>query len=179
VTALVPAWEADRMDAVAASSPVRSVSPTPVTPEDTAPRAGGGVQGVIADLIRSTAGGYKQATKLTGVQADKAAIIPFETVSTATGMLKEKTAHIKGVNKATSLAHTIGGFALLILTANASSTLRSPGETAVDVGNRVADLIDGRDTAQGWGIGWGIRSPESGEQSTSSIGSALDSAGMR
>lgn len=143
-------------------------------------RAGGGIQGIIGDLIRSTTAGYKQATKMTGVQADKAAMIPFETVSTGTGLLKDKTAHIKGVGKATGLLHTIGGFALLIMSANTTSTLRAPGETAVDIGNRVADLIDGRDTAAGWGIGWGIRTdPDDGEQSISTLGSALGNAGMQ
>ncbi len=172
-----------------ATTPVTTTVPPTSTPApapvDTAapeadPRAGTGVQGVIADLIRGSVAGYKQATKLTGVQADKAAIIPFETVATGTALLKDKTANIKFVNKGTSLLHTIGGFALLILTANASSTLRSPGETAVDIGNRVADLIDGRDTAQGWGLGWGIRTePDEGEQTVSTLGSALDAAGMR
>lgn len=171
------------MDPVAA--PITSIptTTTPAAAADPAPapeQGGGGVQGIIADLIRSTAAGYKQATKMTGVQADKAAIIPFETVTTATGLLKEKTANIKGVNKATGLVHTIGGFALLILTANASSTLRAPGETAVDIGNRVADLLDGKKTAHGWGIGWGIRTdPDEGESSMSTIGSALGNAGMR
>jgi hypothetical protein len=172
------------MDPVAAT-PVIAATPSTPTPAAEAtpeldPRAGTGVQGIIADLIRSTAAGYKQASKLTGVQADKAAIIPFETVTTGTGLLKEKTANVKFVNKATGLLHTIGGFALLIMTSNASSTLRAPGETAVDIGNRVADLIDGRDTAQGWGIGWGIRTdPDEGQESVSTLGSALGAAGMK
>lgn len=174
------------MDPVAAkpmtTTPSTTPSPAPetvVTPESD-PRAGGGVQGVIGDLIRSTTAGYKQATKMTGIQADTAAMIPFETVSTGTALLKEKTAHIKGVGRATGLLHTIGGFALLIMTSNMSSTLRGPGETAVDIGNRVADLIDGKDTAQGWGLGWGIRSePEEGEETVSALGSALGNAGMQ
>ncbi|MCW2928302.1 MAG: hypothetical protein JWM86_2270 [Thermoleophilia bacterium] len=145
------------------------------------PRAGGGVQGIIGDLIRSSTAGYQQATKLAAVQVDKGAIHPFETISTATGLLKEKTANIKGVNKATGLLHTIGGFALLIMTANASSTMRSPGDTAVDLGNRLADIIDGKDTAQGWALGWGLRSPGSDEEAPeeSGIGSALGSLGMK
>lgn len=161
----------------AAPNMVRAAGSTPAAD----PRAGGGVQGIIGDLIRSSAAGYQQATKLAGVQVDKGAIHPFETVSTATGLLKEKTAGIKGVGKATSLLHTIGGFALLIMSANASSTMRSPGETAVDIGNRVADIIDGKDTAQGWALGWGVRSPDGGEEAPeeSGIGSALGSLGMK
>lgn len=145
------------------------------------PRAGGGIQGIIGDLIRSSTAGYQQATKLAGVQVDKAAIHPFETVATATGLLKSKTANVKGVNKVTSLLHTIGGFALLIMASNTSSTMRSPGETAVDLGNRVADLIDGKNTAQGWSLGWGVRSPGEGEDAPeeSGIGSALGSMGMK
>ena len=160
--------------ATATTPPAAAVTPAPApTPEV----AGGGIQGIIGDLIRSSTAGYKQASKLTGVQADKAAIIPFETVTTATGLLKEKTANIKGVNKATGLLHTIGGFALLIMTSNMSSTLRAPGETAVDIGNRVADLIDGKDTAEGWGLG----SPDGdeGEENVSALGSALGNAGMK
>ncbi len=165
------------MDPVAAKPTTIATPATPApapvaTTPETDPRAGSGVQGIIGDLIRSTTAGYKQATKMTGIQADKAAMIPFETVSTGTALLKDKTAHIKGVNKATGLLHTIGGFALLILTANTTSTLRAPGETAVDIGNRVADLIDGRDTAEGWGIGWGIRTEANGEQSETALGNA-------
>ena len=38
---------------------------------------------------------------------------------------------------------------------------------------KFADLIDGKDTAEGWGIGWGIRTdPESVKDS------ALGTAGM-
>ncbi len=153
-----------------------TTTPTPV-PVSTPDGVGGGVQGVIGDLIRSTVAGYQQATKQAGVQADKAAIIPFETVSTATGLLKEKTQNVKGVGSATGLLHTIGGFALLILTANVASTLKSPGETAVDIGNRVADLIDGKSTAEGWNLGWGVRS-EVDLGATSSVGTALGNAGM-
>jgi hypothetical protein len=173
------------MDPVAAQpmTIATSTTPTPApatTTPEVDPRAGGGIQGIIGDLIRSTTAGYKQASKMTGIQADKAAIIPFETVSTGTALLKEKTANIKGVNKATGLLHTIGGFALLIMSANMSSTLRAPGETAVDIGNRVADLIDGKDTAEGWGLGWGIRTdPDEGEETVSTLGSALGNAGMK
>lgn len=165
---------------IATPTPSTAAPAAPAAPV-TAPRAGGGVQGVIGDLIRSSAAGYQQATKLAGVQVDKGAIHPFETVATATGLLKQKTANVKGVSKATSLIHTIGGFALLILSANASSTMRSPGETAVDLGNRVADAIDGKDTAQGWALGWGLRTPANGEQAPeeSGIASALNSMGMR
>lgn len=166
----------------ASSSPI--VTTTPSAPSaaqkpEADPRAGGGVQGVVGDLLRSSVAGYKQATKLTAVQAEKAAMVPFEAVTTGTGLLKDKTANIKFVNKGTSLLHTVGGFALLIMSMNATSTLRSPGETAVDIGNRVADLIDGKDTAEGWGLGWGIRTdPEEGEASVSPIGDALSNAGM-
>lgn len=166
------------MEAIAATPIVTATPAAAAAPKQpTAPdNAGTGVQGIIADVIRSTTAGYKQATKQAGVQADKAAIVPFETVATGTALLKEKTANIKGVNKATSVLHTIGGFALLILTANASSTLRSPGETAVDIGNRVADLIDGRTTAEGWSLGWGIRADEPEEDILT--GSELGAAGM-
>ncbi|MCW2922200.1 MAG: hypothetical protein JWL76_2074 [Thermoleophilia bacterium] len=170
------------MDPVAAT-PVITATPrlSPATPVAPKPEvAGGGVQGIIGDLIRSTTAGYQQATKLAAVQADKAAIVPFETVITGTSLLKDKTANIKGVGKATGLLNTIAGFAMLIMSSNVSSTLRAPGETAVDIGNRVADLIDGKDTAQGWGIGWGIRTdPDEGEETISTLGSALGAAGMK
>lgn len=161
-------------------------------PAGTAPAvAGGGLQGLIGDALRSGAAGYQAVARQSAVQADKAAIHPFEAVTTATGLLKEKTSGLKGVNRATGILHTVGGFAMLILTANVSAGLRSPGETAVDVANRVADAIDGRDTAQGWSLGWGIRTPgdddgteDGGEQpnpafSVSPLGAALAASGMQ
>lgn len=162
-----------------ASTPAIATPPAPAassapTPDESL--AGTGVQSIIADAIRGTVAGYKQSTRMSGVQADTAAMIPFETVVTSTGLLKNATANVPGVNKATGLLHTIGGFAMLILTSNVSGTIKAPGETAVDLGNRVADLIDGRDTAQGWGIGWGIRSE--GDAPLSDVGVALDNAGM-
>lgn len=166
----------------AASTPPATPAPAAGTAPAAHPRAGEGVQGVIGDLIRGSAAGYEQATKLTAVQADKAAIHPFETVSTATALLKSKTAGIKGVGRATGLLHTIGGFALLIMTANASGTLRSPGRTAVELGNKVADLIDGKDTSKGFSMGWLTPPPQDGDAEPiveSSVGSALSSMGMR
>lgn len=150
---------------------------TPSAPVADAPRAGGGVQGFIGDVIRSAAAGYQTATRVAGVEADKAAIHPFEGVSTITGTLKEKTANVKGLNKLTGPLHTIGGFALLIMTANTSSALRAPGDTAVDLGNRIADAIDGRKTTNGWNLGWGIRSPEGGDGDEGSAGASDAAAG--
>lgn len=177
------------------SRPATPPVATPVTGQPdaaTAPElAGGGVQGLIGDALRSGAAGYQAVTRQSAVQADKAAIHPFEAVTTATGLLKEKTAGVKGLNRATSILHTVGGFGMLILTANVSAGLRSPGETAVDVVNRVADAIDGRETAHGWSLGWGIRSPgeddgtEGGEDqpdpafSVSPLGAALAASGMQ
>lgn len=147
------------------------------------PRAGGGgVQGLIGDAIRASAAGYQAAARRSGVEADKAAIHPFEAVSTATGLLKDKTANIKGVGKATGLLHTIGGFGMLILTANVAGTLRSPGDTAVDLGNRVADMIDGKQSAQGWNSGWFAPNGDgagSAPVQSSTIGSVLAQSGMR
>jgi hypothetical protein len=175
-----------------AANPVTITSAPPAAapthqPAAADPRAGAGVQGAIADLIRGSASGYQTATRIAGVQADKAAIHPFETVSTATGLLKQKTANIKGLNRATGMLHTIGGFGLLIMTANLSSGIKAPGNTAVDLGNRVADLIDGRSTAKGWSLGWGINvdpaSPPSdaalAASPESTVGSALGSLGMK
>lgn len=166
--------------------------PAPAQPAAEAPAAaGGGVQGLIGDALRSGAAGYQAVSRQSSVQADKAAIHPFEAVTTATGLLKEKTAGIKGVNRATSILHTVGGFGMLILTANVSAGLRSPGETAVDVVGRVADAIDGRDTANGWSLGWGVRTPgeddgtEGDEEqpnpafSVSPLGAALAASGMK
>lgn len=160
---------------------------TPATPAPAAasePRAGGGVQGVIGDVLRGAGSGYAQATKMAAVQADKAAIHPFETVSTATGLLKEKTANVKGVNKATGLLHTIGGFAMLIMTANASGILRSPGTTGSELAHKMADMIDGRETSKGFTPGWFMTPPAEGDEpapapEASGIGSALGSLGMR
>ena len=145
------------------------------------PRAGGGIQGVIGDVLRAGAAGYQQATKSTGIQADKAAIYPFETVSTATNLLKQKTANIKGVSTVTGLLHTIGGFALLIGAANVTGGLTAPGRTTVDLANRVADLIDGRDTARGWSLGWGVIAEPSTEKqpaAPSELQTALSALGM-
>lgn len=153
---------------------------TPVAP--IAEQASGKVQGVIADFLRGAGDGYQQATKLAGTQADKAAIHPFEAVSTVTGVIKDKTANIKYVNKATGILHTIGGFGMLLMTANASGVLRSPGITANELAHKAADLIDGRKTSQGFTPGWftvptpGVAAaplPESG------VGSALSSMGMK
>jgi hypothetical protein len=173
---------------VASTTPAPPVTTTATpTPE----QAGGGVQGVIGDLLRSSAAGYQASARTSAVQADKAAIHPFEAVTTATGLVKQKTANVPVVSRATGMLHTIGGFAMLIMTANVSSTLRSPGDTAVDLGNRVADLIDGRSTIDGWSLGWGLRTPGSGEGdedggdqvslpvATSALGAALAGAGMK
>jgi hypothetical protein len=148
------------------------------------PRAGG-VQGLIGDAIRSSAAGYQTATRTSSVQAEKAAIHPFESVSTITGLLKDKTANIKGVGRATGLLHTIGGFALLIMSSNVTSSLKTPGDSAVDIANRVADLIDGRQTAEGWNLGWGVG--RTGNQpvapdpnfSMSAIGAAMAKSGVK
>lgn len=158
-----------------------TAAPAPATPAAPAPRGNGGVQGVIGDLLRSGAAGYEQATKMSGVQADKAAIVPFESVSTATGLIKDKTANIKGVSKATGLLHTVGGFAMLIMASNVGSSLKAPGATGVDLANRAADLIDGKKTAQGWSLGWGVRAGANGEEEpveNGAVGSTLDSLGM-
>lgn len=167
--------------------PVATTIATPVapptrTPAAADPRTGGGVQGVIGDVLRGAGAGYAQATKQAGVQADKAGIHPFETVSTATGLLKQKTANVTGLNRATGILHTVGGFAMLILTANASGTLRTPGQTASELAHAVADLVDGRDTATGFSGGW-FTPPAPGAEPVappaSSVGSALGSLGMR
>ena len=159
-----------------------TTTPAPAKPEDKV-NAGGGIQGIIGDALRAGSAGYAAATRQESVEADKVAIHPFETVATATGLLKNKTANVKYVNKATGLLHTIGGFAMLVLTSNVSSTLRSPGETAVDLASRVADAIDGKDTAQGWSLGWGVRAPEgeqaSGQGTQGGIGAALAANGVK
>ena len=169
------------------NTPVTPVTPTPTpaaTPVATPPveNAGGGIQGVIGDALRGAGAGYEQATRLTGVQADKAAIHPFETVSTATGILKEKTANIKFVNKGTGILHTIGGFAMLIMTANAAGILKSPGKTGNEIAHKVADMIDGKDTATGFTPGWFMTPSADGTPAPiveSSVGSALGSMGMK
>lgn len=167
--------------------PVSSTPITPTTPQPAAtpapvadPRAGTGVQGFIGDVLRGAGDGYQQAGRMTGVQADKAAIHPFEAVSTATGLLKQKTANIKGVNKATGLLHTIGGFAMLIVTANAAGILRSPGRTGNEFAHKVADMVDGRQTSQGFSPGWFMTPPAEGETAPEgAVGSALGSLGMQ
>jgi hypothetical protein len=172
------------------NTPVTPVQPTPTpapspaatsTPAPAAdPRAGTGVQGVIGDLLRGAGSGYQQASKMSAVQADKAAIHPFEAVETATGLLKQKTANVKYVNKATGLLHTIGGFAMLIVTANASGVLRSPGQTGSELAHKVADMIDGRETSTGFTPGWFMTPPQDGEQAPEgAVGSALGSLGMK
>ncbi|MCW2925180.1 MAG: hypothetical protein JWM98_2584 [Thermoleophilia bacterium] len=145
-------------------------------------RGNGGVQGFFGDLLRSGGAGYQAATHASGVEVDKASIYPFETIMTGTGLLKEKTSHIKGVSKATSLLNTIAGFGTLIVTSNVSGTTRAPGDTASDLANHVADMIDGKKTAQGWSLGWGMKTDAAtGEQhlTESGVGSALGSLGMR
>ena len=165
--------------------PVSSTPATPAQPTTTPapvadPRAGTGVQGVIGDFMRGAGDGYQQAGKMAGVQADKAAIHPFEAVATATGLLKQKTANVKYVNKATGLLHTIGGFAMLILTANASGILRSPGQTGNELAHKAADLIDGKQTSQGFTPGWFMTPPAEGETAPEgAVGSALGSLGMK
>jgi hypothetical protein len=164
-----------------ASTPITTATPNPPTDAN----AGGGVQGVIGDFLRGAGDGYQQSAKLTAVQADKAAIHPFEAVATATGLLKNKTANIKYVNKATGLLHTIGGFAMLIMTSNASGVLRSPGVTANELAHKAADLIDGKDTSKGFTPGWFMTPPAEGEQAVplseaqGAVGSALGNLGMK
>lgn len=172
---------------IATTASTSSAASSAQQPAAAEPRAGGGIQGLIGDALRGAGSGYAQATKMAGVQADKAAIHPFETVSTATGLLKEKTANIKGLSRATGLLHTIGGFAMLIMTANASGIVRQPGATASELAHKAADMIDGRETTNGFSPGWfsvpvdggddAGRSPE--PMPESAIGSALGSLGMR
>lgn len=153
---------------------------TPATPVSGSPRAGvGGVQGAIGDLIRASAAGFQTSTNGNAITVDKAAIVPFEGVMTATGVLKEKTAHIKGLSKATGLINTVAGYGMLILTANVSGSVRSPGNTVVDLGGRLADLIDGKKTATGWHVGWGLAADGSRVPPTSAVGDALDALGMK
>lgn len=168
------------MQSVAVSTIRRSAVPS-TTPPAADPQAGGGVHGAIGDLLRGGAAGYQAAARMEAVQADTAAIVPFETVISATSLLKDKTAHIKGVGKATSLLNTIAGFGMLILASNVSGTLRAPGDTAVDLAGRVADAIDGKETTAGWSIGWGVRSQAGTPNAvaTSSLGAALATAGVK
>lgn len=160
------------MSFVSSTTPNSPVAPaTPVNP-----REGGGVQGFIGDVLRGSGAGYVAAGNASALQVDKAMIHPFELVATATGLLKEKTAGIKVLNKVTSLVNTIGGFALLIGTANVSTTMKASGETAFDITTRLADLVDGRDTATGWSLGWGVRTDEETgepEMTQSGLGAAL------
>lgn len=164
-----------------------TISKTPATtPPVAAPSALGRAQRAVADFVRAAGAGYNAVSKQSAVEVDKAAIHPFEAVSTVTGVIKDKTANIKGVNRATNILHTIGAFGMLVLTANVSGTVRAPGETASDIANHIADAIDGRKTANGWGIGWGLRSaadkPASGDDTfvaQSALGAALAQAGMR
>lgn len=173
-----------QLSATSPAVPVAPATPAPAGATPVAdPRAGTGVQGVVGDIIRGAGSGYEQATKMTGVQADKAAIYPFETVSTATGLLKAKTANIKFVNKGTGMLHTIGGFALLIMLSNASGILKSPGVTGNELAHKLADVIDGQQTAQGFTPGWFMTPPS--DSSTvqappeSGVGSVLSSLGMK
>jgi hypothetical protein len=155
-----------------------SAPTTPAAPKQ--PLVGGGVQGAVGDLIRGAGAGYAQATKLEGVQADKAAIVPFETVITATSLLKDKTANVKHVSTATNLLNTIAGFGMLIVSSNVSGTLRAPGQTVQDLANHVADAIDGKQTAQGWNLGWGVVAGQKDQvqAAPSGVGSALSNLGM-
>jgi hypothetical protein len=168
------------MQPVAASTKIPSATPSTPSPED-GPRAGGGVQGAIGDLLRGGAAGYQTAAHMSAVQTDKAAIVPFETVITATSLLKDKTAHIKFVGKGTGLLNTIAGFGMLILASNVSSGFRSPGDTVADLAGHVADAIDGKDTTNGWSVGWGVRSEAGVPDSvaTSALGASLANAGMK
>ncbi|MCW2960520.1 MAG: hypothetical protein JWM90_907 [Thermoleophilia bacterium] len=103
----------------------------------------------VAQTIRELGAGFRNGARLEGVQADKAAIHPFETVATLTSLLKNSTSNIKFVNKATSLVHTIGGFALLIAGAQASGALKAPGDTLGTMFGQLADVIDGTNQSQG------------------------------
>lgn len=178
------------MQPVASTPPALVPPATPGAPAPAAaaapaadPRAGTGVQGVIGDILRGAGAGYEQATKMTSVQADKAAIHPFETVTSATGLLKDSTKDIKVVNKATGILHTIGGFAMLIMTANVGGVLRSPGVTGSEIAHKVADLVDGRNTSKGFTPGWFMTPPAEGDQAAplpeGPVGSALTSMGMK
>ncbi len=161
---------------------VSSVStPAPDASKPADPVVAGGAHAAVGDMLRSASDGYQTAASQLAVQSDKAAIYPFEAVTTLTGLLRDRTAAIKGLNKATSMLHTIGGMAMLIMANTVSSTLRAPGDTAHDVAYRVADAIDGRKTASGWNLGWGVTTPQSTESTTSSnpIEAALLDAGVR
>jgi len=160
-----------------AAPPTSASTPVPVAD----PLGVGGIRGGIADFIRGSGAGYQAATREASIVADKAAIHPFETVATATALLKDVTKNIKYVNKATSLVNTIGGFALLIGVSNVTTGLRSPGDTASDLAHRVADLIDGKKTARGWSLGWGVTTDTvTGAQHAVESGAtqALSSMGM-
>lgn len=103
----------------------------------------------VAQTIRELGDGFRNGARLEGVQADKAAIHPFETVATLTSLLKSSTANVKYVNKATSMVHTIGGFALLIAGAQASGALKAPGSVLGTMFGQLADVIDGTNQSNG------------------------------
>lgn len=133
-------------------------------PAANAPRAGGGVRGYLGDVVRAMGSGYAALTDATSVEAERASIHPFEGVTGLTGALRDATRNVRGLGRATGLLHTGAGFGMLIAANTVASGLRAPGDSVVDLTHRAADLIDGRDAAPAWSLGWGVRpaAPQAG-----------------
>lgn len=122
-----------------------SVAPMPVAVgQPTSP----GAHGAVADFLRGLGAGHHAVTERASVVADQAMITPIESIYTATNLIKQSTSGIPGVRRATSLAHMAGSFGTLIVAMNASGMLRAPGVTSMSITHGLADMIDGRRTAE-------------------------------
>ena len=165
-----------------ASTPTPPAAPAaPAAPVAAAPRAGGGSQGLVADVLRGAGAGYAAATNSASVTADKGMIYPIESIYQGVSLIASKTKDVPVLGKVTKFLPTIAGFGLLIVGMNASSMLKAPGETAMDLTHGLADMLDGRQTRSGWSLGFGVDTGE-GEDATaapvSGIGSTLASLGV-
>lgn len=157
---------------------ISNPTPSPLPP-GVAPRAGGGIRGYLGDAIRALGSGYSAITDAAATQADRSSIHPFEGVTGMTAALRDATQNVRGVNKATGLLHMGAGFGMLIAATNVTNGLRAPGESVVDLTHHAADLLDGRDTAPGWSVGWGVRGSDAAQpERASADGDALAELGI-
>ena len=107
---------------------------------------GSGVRGAMGTALRSVGAGVETIAGSAAVEAERAMQVPHEGVIAGTMTLRDATANVPVVNKATRLLDKVAGVALLASTANLVQGYAQPGQTISSIAHRAADLIDGPTT---------------------------------
>ena len=114
---------------------------------------GGGVRGAIGTALRSIGSGYETITTAAAREAETAMQVPHEGVVAATMTLRDSTANVPVVNKATRLLDKVAGVTMLASTANVVHGYAGPGQSISAIAHKAADLIDGKDSTGDWSSG--------------------------